>query len=252
MQRYLWEASLTNTSCPPWPCVKCKKGFLRLQMKSLSFEETRESKRWHNSDDWGPEHIDFTFLAWTQCSNENCGEKYAIAGNGGIEPEYNEDEDGSTEWVNHFSPRFIIPTLHPTELPAKCPETVRTILHDAFACYWSQPDACAGRIRAALEALLTHLGVPSEVKKEDGKTLPLSLHKRLELFRKENPTAGAQLTAIKWLGNTGAHGQRVTRSDILDALELLEHVLVEVIDQKSAKLAELAKKLIAKHAPGAA
>ena len=252
MQRFLWETTLTKSSCPPWPCAKCKKGVLRLQLDSFAFEETTDSRRWHNSEDWGPEHIEFTFMTWANCSNENCKERYAIAGNGGIEPEYTGDEDGSTEWVNYFAPKFIYPPLSMIDLPAKCPKQVKSLLSDAFACYWSQPEACAGRVRAALEALLTHIGVPSEAKKEDGSSFNLSLHKRIEIFTKENATAGAQLAAIKWLGNSGAHGQRVGREDILDAMELLEHVLVEVIDQKSAKLAELAKKLLAKHAPGAA
>jgi hypothetical protein len=252
MQRYLWESGFTKNSCPPWLCTKCKKGVLRLQLDSFSFEETANSQRWHNAEDWGPEHIEFTFIAWAGCSDEGCKERYALSGIGGIESEYTGDEDGSTEWVNYFTPKFVYPALSMIDIPAKCPKSVRSILQDAFACYWSQPDACAGRIRAALEALLTHFGVPSEAKKSDGSSFPLSLQKRLDIFSKTSPAAAAQLTAIKWLGNSGAHGQRVTKADILDALELLEHVLVELIDQKSAKLAELAKNLLAKHAPGAA
>jgi hypothetical protein len=36
--------------------------------------------------------------------------------------------------------------------------------------------------------------------------------------------------ALKWLGNTGTHTSAVTRDDLLDAFEILDHALVELID----------------------
>jgi hypothetical protein len=252
MKRYLWETSLSSSSCPPWPCTACGKGHLRLKRDSLVHEETAESRRWQGSEDWIPEQIEFTFVAWASCSNERCNESFAIAGNGGIEQEYTGDDDGSTEWVNHFYPKTVVPTLQMIELPAKCPKNVKDLLFDAFTCYWSQADASAGRIRAALEALLTHVGVPTEQTKESGKATPLYLHTRIELYAKENPVIGQQLMAIKWLGNNGSHGTKITRSDVLDALELLEHALTEMLDKRSEKMAALAAKIAARHRPGAA
>lgn len=53
--------------------------------------------------------------------------------------------------------------------------------------------------------------------------------------------------ALKWLGNAGSHDRTVSKSDLLDAFEILEHALAEIIDRRSAKVAELAKKLAKKH-----
>jgi Domain of unknown function (DUF4145) len=251
MKRDLWTNCVSEHSCPAWPCPKCRGGSLRLRKESLTHVETVESLRWHNQDDWGPEHIEFTFSAWADCPNERCKERFAIVGNGGIEPEYTGDEDGSTEWVNQYYPKFVIPTVPMIELPAKCPNSVANALSEAFALYWSQQEACAGRVRVAIEELLTHLGIPKDEVNAVGKSTPLRLHRRIELFAKQNPEIGAQLMALKWLGNTGSHGNEVTREDVLDGLELLEHALVEVLDKRSEKMTALAKKLIQKHGPSA-
>lgn len=251
MNRQLWTSSVSDTYCPPWPCPTCKVGGLRIRQKSLTHSETVESHRWHDQEGWGPDHIEFTFSAWADCSNEKCKEHFSIIGSGGIEQEYTGDDDGSTDWVNHFYPSWIQPTLHMIDVPTRCPRPVSSALRDAFALYWSQPDACAGRIRVALEALLTHLGVPDEEVNAGGKVSALSLHRRIDLFAKQNAEVGGQLMALKWLGNTGAHGNQVTKADILDGLELLEHSLVEVLEKRSEKMAALAKKLLDRHGPSA-
>jgi hypothetical protein len=53
--------------------------------------------------------------------------------------------------------------------------------------------------------------------------------------------------ALKWLGNTGTHSAEVSEDDLLDAFEILEHALIEIIEKRSTKVAELAKKLTKKH-----
>jgi hypothetical protein len=53
--------------------------------------------------------------------------------------------------------------------------------------------------------------------------------------------------ALKWLGNTGAHEGSISDADLLDAFEIFEHALAEIVDKRSANLAALAKKLTKKH-----
>ena len=53
--------------------------------------------------------------------------------------------------------------------------------------------------------------------------------------------------ALKIVGNAGSHTTKVTHDDVLDALEIVEHALAEIIDERSARIAKLASKLTAKH-----
>jgi hypothetical protein len=63
----------------------------------------------------------------------------------------------------------------------------------------------------------------------------------------DQTTLGSQLMALKWLGNTASHEGGVSRDDLLDAFEILEHNLRELIEHRSARVAELARKLTKKH-----
>ena len=64
-----------------------------------------------------------------------------------------------------------------------------------------------------------------------------------------NAVTGPHLMALKWRGNAGSHGSKVSRIDLLDAFEIMEHSLVEILDKRSAKVAALAEKMTKKHAP---
>jgi arsenate reductase-like glutaredoxin family protein len=53
--------------------------------------------------------------------------------------------------------------------------------------------------------------------------------------------------SVKWLCNTGTHGRRITHEELLDAYEIYEFCLEEIIEEKSKKIAQLAAKLNEKH-----
>jgi hypothetical protein len=42
----------------------------------------------------------------------------------GVEQEYIGEDDGTTEWVNRFYPRWIQPTPQMIDIPTRCPEIV--------------------------------------------------------------------------------------------------------------------------------
>ena len=96
---------------------------------------------------------------------------------------------------------------------------------------------------------MTHQGIPcqQQSKKSKNKQVDLTLHQRIEIYIKSEPIIGQQLMALKWLGNTGSHGSPVNIEDLLDAFEILEHSLEEIIENKSKKIAALATKLAQKH-----
>jgi hypothetical protein len=49
------------------------------------------------------------------------------------------------------------------------------------------------------------------------------------------------------LGNAGSHVTGVKSADLLDAFEILEHALKEILEARMARVAELAKNLVKKH-----
>ena len=49
---------------------------------------------------------------------------------------------------------------------------------------------------------------------------------------------------LLWLGNAGSHeGTELSNNDVLDAYEIMEHLLAEIYNNKGARLAALAKKV---------
>jgi len=246
MKRQLWIGTLTKHYAPPWPCPACAKGILAMVPKSLVFKETERSKRNSSQEDWYPELTDYAFTAWLKCGQSSCGQEVVISGNGGLEPA--DDGEGGMTWSDYFAPRYCYPMPDIIEMPQKCPKEVKIELRGAFALFWADPGAAAGRLRVALERLMDNLGVQKRRKGKNGKVLDLSLHQRIELFQRRQPAAGTQLMALKWLGNAGSHEGAVSRKDLLDALEILEHSLAELIDRRTVKVAALAKALTKKHA----
>lgn len=133
------------------------------------------------------------------------------------------------------------------KIPAKCPDDIKNELNSAFAIFWSNRAACAGRLRVALECLMNHIGVPKRRKNANGKFSDLTLHARIEAFANKEPTIGSQLMALKWIGNTGSHDSQIISNDILDSFEIMEHALAEIIGGHSARVSSLAKQLTKKH-----
>lgn len=247
MNRDLWLQYTSKDACPPWICPACKKSNVSLLAKSLVHKETVESRSAHDRVQWDPDWIRYVFTAWAECLHSSCKQVFALSGTGGVSPEYDEDS-GSTVWEDYFEPMQCHPMPDIIELPNRCPSDVAHELRSAFSLFWAQPEACAGRIRVALECLMNSLGVPKRKKTTAGKFIELSLHGRIEAFAKNNLHFGGQLMALKWPGNAGSHDSDVSKNDLLDAFEIMEHALSELIGKRSDKVAALAKKLIKKHA----
>lgn len=251
MKRALWTGTLTERRCPPWPCPACSKGTLALVPKSLTYKETVASKRAQHDEGWTPEEVTYAFTAWVKCNHQPCSQEAVVSGVGGAELSHYLDSEGEpdVDITDYFAPRFCFPMPDIFEIPKKCPREIKRELCAAFALFWSDPAATANRVRVALERLMDHLSIPRRRRETNGRFSDLSLHQRIDLFEKDNPAIGGQIMALKWLGNTGSHEGQVTRNDILDAFEILEHVLGELIEQRTAKVAALAKQLMKKHAP---
>jgi hypothetical protein len=150
----------------------------------------------------------------------------------------NEAGEEEEKYIRSFHPLFCWPMPDMFELPEKCPPEVQTELRAGFRLFWSDQAASAGRVRVSLERLMDHYRIPE-----------LKLHDRIKEFSKAETTAGEKLMALKWLGNTGSHQGSVSRDDLLDGFEVLEYSIAELFDQRTARVAELARQLMRKHAP---
>lgn len=243
MDRSLWTRSLSKVSCPPWPCPVCGSGTLALVPKTLRYEETAISKRQRIHEDWDPDWIETIFTAWAKCRHPSCNHTFVIAGNGGLETVMGPE---GIDYDEYFSPMICHPMPNLINIPKNCPDEIKTELGTAFALFWAHRAACAGRIRVALEYLMDFLKIPK--KKKKGKRFRnLSLHNRIDAFAKKQKILGPELMALKWLGNTGSHTTGVSRGDLLDAFEIMEHVLDEIINKRSEKISKMSKNLTKKH-----
>jgi hypothetical protein len=232
---------------PAWPCPHCRIGVLRLSPETFAHVETRPSKAAHSEEEWDPDWVTYTFSVWAKCSQTTCNEEVAIVGVGGLEPGW--DPEGDMTWNEYFSPKYCVPMPDIISLPEKCPDEIARALRAAFSTFLAQPGAAANHIRIAVEHLLDHVGVERQTKEEGGEPRDLSLHRRIEAFMVVEHSVGAALMALKWVGNAGSHGAAIERNDLLSAFEILEHALEEIVNRRSAKVAELADRLAKRHGP---
>lgn len=218
---------------PSWPCPNCKTGEFSPVKDSLIQHQTERSKAWLDLDSSDPEAFELLFSAWAKCSYKSFGQMATISGYTVESPLYGED---GLMWETVYRPLSIFPSPHIIEIPANCPQNVQEPVTASFSLFWADPGAAANKLRIALERLLDHVGIPEG-----------SLHSRLVTYQQTNKHPGGLLMAIKWLGNTGSHEGSVSKGDLLDAYELIEVCLDEIISERSKKFQELADKLTEKH-----
>jgi hypothetical protein len=102
----------------------------------------------------------------------------------------------------------------------------------------------------SVERLMDHFKVARFRRAKDpkkptapSKLKPLDLSSRIDKFIS---TTGAvvhkdHLHALRVVGNLGTHNNAISRKEMLDAFEIYEHALGELIEKKSAQIAKLAK-----------
>lgn len=218
------------------PCPFCHDGLLLPQDGMYLQEETKNSKDNHAIGNHQTD--EFYFTGFLKCSN--CKESAIISG---VRTQLNfQDEDG--EYRNYYDSISIFPPPRIIQLPKTCPKEVKESLESSFALFWVENESCANKIRTSIEMLLDNLGVPRERLSNNGKTIHLSLGKRIEEeVNNIHPEISAPMKAIKWIGNAGSHGSSLTIDDVLDAYEILEQVLLTLYDKSKEELKEKIDKI---------
>jgi hypothetical protein len=214
-------------------------------MDSLKKKETAQSRKDRDHPNWEPDWIRQRFSALLLCSK--CNEPVFLVGSIVTMEDY--EEEFGWCFSDALTPSFFEPHTPVIQIPSKCPSVVSAEIIAASRLYWSSPASVANRIRAALERLMDAQGIPKKGKTSKGKFEKLSLHARIERFEKKKPEVGANLLAIKWLGNSGSHSNDLIASDTLDGFELLAHALEEIYESKSVRLKRLAAAIIKKKGP---
>lgn len=234
MRRGDFLGPFSRDDLPSWPCPECARGSLILvNWKSdLRMEETTGSKKARASDDWEPDWEENRFTLWLQC--HRCKEPVAVVGRTAWDRCEDPEDYGSYELK--LLPSFFHPAVRMIDIPASCPEEVRNALAAACRLHWTDPSACVGRLRAALEELFPAGGSGTAL---DARIKAQAPKEVLDHY-----------VAVKWLGNVGAHTTGITAEQALDAFDLLEHALREHFEKKTAKLNAMAVEInVAKGVP---
>lgn len=246
INRELWKnQSFQNIN--RYPCPYCNTGILTGINKPI-IEITNSGKEYaeHNYP-YGISHI---FSGLLKCSNDKCNDVVAVIG------EYLTDIDASFQndyneyienYINLFQPKFFYPNLKLFPIVKEIPSNVKDLINEAFALYFSDYSSCANKIRTAIETILDDLKIDrTYMNPKNEKVRILSLHKRIEIYEKENPDLAKLLMAMKIIGNEGSHSTTTSIDNLLDAFEILEHFIENVYSKNSERIKELADKIVEK------
>ena len=251
MDRKVFKLPFRRQALTKYPCPTCSKGLLKVKKDSFHFEETKSSARAHHHEAWDPDWIEYVYSCLFECTNSQCKDVISSSGIGSVSEYYSYDEEGNPDidWDDYFVPRYFNPHLKLFSLPKETPESVTVEIEKSFALFFCDPSSSANHIRIALENLLTHLKIKRYITSGGRRSYP-ALHKRIELLPRKYEHVKDIFFAIKWLGNAGSHSQHeVSPDDVLDAYELMEELLAEVLTNKRKKVKSLAKRINKKKGP---
>lgn len=130
--------------------------------------------------------------------------------------------------------------------PDKLNKTTAEHLRAAFGLFWSDRGSCANRLRIFVEVFLDDLQVPRDGLKRNKRQGKFDLSERIDALDAARRGHSKALTALRHVGNAGSHEGDADFEDLLDCFELLEDVLIELIDERRAKLEAKADALISR------
>jgi hypothetical protein len=249
MDRSIWHLTLDpDARTLRWPCPFCQQVTLAADKSTLHALEGKDSDNAKDHPDWEPEWSDFRFACLLRCA---CGETVAAVGKQGLTQEfvYDSNRQPVIEYLPRFEPLYFHPPLPIIAVPKGTPDAVAEQISRSFRSYWDDLESCANSLRSATEKLLDHVTIPQTAPDKNGTVRRLSLAQRLAVFGQNEQQLSATLSAVRVLGNVGSHSGELTREDLLDAYEIIEHALEEIILKKSKRLAQIATEITHRNKP---
>lgn len=199
----MWEIdSFSDQKFTVWGCSKCFTGALFVKKEPSITTNDHYSVR-------------------LKCSNSTCQEEYFSIGlvrYFSIIYKTEVSKKFYGEKRKQYYPKHFSPSLRLFQLNHFIPDDVKNCIDNSFDDFWSDQLSSANAIRRSLELLMDNLNVADKGK----------LHQRIENYKRINPSIANMLLAIKWIGNSGSHGETLTKDDLLDAYEILEVCLNEL------------------------
>lgn len=244
IDRSLWASSFHLDELPNWACPRCGKHKLKIEKKFTTTLMPDHVVKLKKDPNW---EFDWDFARVSviaKCGNAACGDYVSITGRTTVyESYYEDDEHVGTTIEEHVQVHAVYPAPPIFPIPEVIPETVTRAIERAFKLYWVDASACAGALRSAIERLLDHLKIPTETAGKKGGPVRLDLHGRIELLGKMQLGDKESLHALRTVGNLGAHGAKVENESVLDAMELLEDSLIEILKIREQKIKSLQTRL---------
>lgn len=205
----------------PFPCPFCERASLSLKKDSwYQYDQGQYLKKDECCDP--VDDVSLAFNAVYQCSNSKCEQEIFSSGIGFVYEDHvdNGYGDYQPQYNQYYQPRFFQPPVHFFKIPINTPYKTRAAIELSFSLVLQSPAAAVNSLRSAVEELLETHGI----KKDPNR----SLHKRIEEDLTKKPALAPfqdLLMAIKWLGNSGSHGDTVELEHILFVYEVLEFIL---------------------------
>jgi Domain of unknown function (DUF4145) len=227
----------TVVDLPAWPCPTCRQGTLRnLKDKENPIRYWPNSGVVHGIDEGAVERWDVSgvFSATLRCSSYQCQQGVAVIG------DYSTNLISTDPWEveRKHDIRDIHPALLLIDMPEATPSRIKKVLNRSFPLYWRDPEACAGKLRTALERIVDHVSPP---KKPGGKSIPLGV--RMNNLKASHPELFEAFDVLRAMGNDGAHGDAIDRDRLLSAYELFEIELRQLFTDDAVRRRTLIDKL---------
>ncbi|WP_291116428.1 DUF4145 domain-containing protein [Empedobacter sp. UBA7248] len=245
MNRELWKPK-TFDKVEKYPCPKCFNGTLKGKQKISELTEGGKEMLSYGY----PYGIDNVFCGILKCSNSNCNELISVNGHllSDIRTGYqNENGEYVEIELKQYQPKFFYPNLRMFKISKEIPKNIIHLIDQAFSLYFIDNNACANKIRTAIEQILDDLNAPRKkltVKRKYSEFT--NLHSRIEHFSKKKPKICKLMMALKIIGNQGSHTNETDDESILDAFEILE-LLIEITYIKNhLRIESLADSIIKK------
>jgi hypothetical protein len=166
-----------------------------------------------------------------------------------LSPDYDEWGKWYGDYRERLNPELFSPPLPLIESRDACPKKVGQRIDTAAKVIWLDPSSSANRLRSAAEALMDDQGIPRKGIDKKGKIYNTTLHERINKWKIAKPEYADPadlLLAVKWIGNVGSHDDRLRLTDVLDGVEILDHLIASVYDTTTDEIKKRAAEITAR------